>query len=160
MRWRNAARANLTAVAESVTSKSAGLAGNNLNAVSPGLIAWIGNKIQSSVQRHGTNVAPIQRDHGARRITGAAVNALRLMIHPLPFLAVLRNGVKTLSVEVVTRNEMWNDTLIRGEERFHVHGDIANHRQISQRLDAKIRSNGFDERAASELLSAINHHRA
>lgn len=82
------------------------------------------------------------------------------MLHRLPFSAVLRDGVESARVEVVTRNELRQRSLVGGEEGLQVHRQVTDDRQVSQGLDAQFGSDRFYERAACQPFAAIHDHGA
>ena len=82
------------------------------------------------------------------------------MLHGFPLRAVVRNRIKVVLIEIVARDEMRKSPLISSEERLQIHCQIADHGQISQRLDAQMLADSFHECAAGQAFSPINHHSA
>src|SRR6266542_2536267 len=114
VRRRNAARTNVAAVAERVAAERAGFAANQLEPVAPRFVARINDEVQRAVQRHRAGEPRVQRDQGAGREAGAAINALRLVVQRFPFLALVREAIEIVWVEVVARSELRECALIRG----------------------------------------------
>src|SRR5439155_9886565 len=160
MGWRDAARTDVAAVAQRVAAERAGFAGDEAHALGAGFVARIHHEIQGPVKRHRTEITRVEGDERAGRVARAAINALRLMLHRLPFRAVSRNGIKIILIQILARDEVRQDPLIGIEERFQIYGQIADDRQIAQRLNAEFIADRLDESAASEAFAAIDDHRA
>src|ERR1043166_6958160 len=152
MRRRNAARANIAAVAKRWAAERPRLARDELEPLAARFVPRVNDEIERAMQRHRPDVARVQRDECAGGVTRAAINALRLVTERLSLAAVVWDAVEVIRVEISPRREVRQHALIRGEERFHVHGEVALHRQIPQRLDPQWVAEALDERAAGELL--------
>jgi hypothetical protein len=142
-----------------VTAKRTVFASDNFQSFVVPAIARINHQTQCPVQRHRTGKTWIQCHQRASGVTRAAIDALGLIIQFFSFLARMRNSIKIILIQIVARHERRHCSIVGVEKRFQVNRQIARHGKISQRFDFQIRPDIFDERAASQLLAAIHHHR-
>ena len=155
---RNSARANIVAIPQRVTTKRAIFTRDHFQSFVAPTITRIDNQTERSIERHRADIARIQRDQSAGRITRAAINALRLVVQSLSFLARVWNWEKIILIQICARHKSRQRAIVSVEKRVQIDGEIANHRQIAQRLDFLSGPDIFNECAASKLLAAVHHH--
>src|SRR6185369_12138413 len=143
-----------------MATERAAFAGDGVESVDGRLVPRVDNQVERPMQGHGAEVTGVEGDQGAGRVTAPAIDALGLAIERLAGGAVNGDGKEIVRVQVVAGHEPGEGSLIDLEERFEIDRQVANDRQVAQRLDAKVVADIPDQGAAGELLAAIDDHAA
>lgn len=121
-------------------------------------ITWIGHETQGAVQSHRADIAAVQSNDAATRVTCATVDTLGLVIERFAFFAGVRDAVEIVFIEIGARDKIRHRAHISAEERFEVDSEIARDREIAQRFDFDVVADSFDERAAGQAFFSVHHH--
>src|SRR4051794_4677231 len=106
MSWGDAARTDVPAITQGMTTERAGFTCDDIQALNSRFITRIDDQVQRAIQGHRTEITRVERHQRASRITGPAINALRLMIERLPLRALLGDGIKFIGIKIIAWNEL------------------------------------------------------